>query len=131
MLWFSNLIIIVLILLTLPNYLLPFYYEMYFDSQKCHHYSQITLCEKCPNTKFFLVRTFPYSSWIRRFTESIFVFSKNTGKYGPEKISHLDTFQAVLCIVIQLNNILILKNSLSFSWLILSCEHPWQPWIGL
>ena len=34
---------------------------------------------KCPNTKFFLVR----------------IFSQNTGKYGPEKTSYLDTFHTV------------------------------------
>ena len=28
----------------------------------------LTLCEKCPNTQFFLVRILPYSDWIRRFT---------------------------------------------------------------
>ena len=26
------------------------------------------LCEKCPNTEFFLLRIFLYSDWIRRFT---------------------------------------------------------------
>ena len=30
----------------------------------------------------FLVRIFPYSGWIRRE----FVFSPNTGRYGPEKL---------------------------------------------
>ena len=28
-----------------------------------------SLCEKCPNTVFSLVRTFPYMDWIRRDTE--------------------------------------------------------------
>ena len=28
-----------------------------------------TLWEKCPNTEFFMVLIFPYSDWIRRFTE--------------------------------------------------------------
>ena len=32
----------------------------------------------------FLVRIFLYLDWIWRFTEYIFVFSPNTGKYGPE-----------------------------------------------
>ena len=49
-----------------------------------------TLCEKCPNTKFFLVRFFPHSDWIRRnsylfVTSYLSVFSRNAGKYGPEK----------------------------------------------
>ena len=54
-----------------------------------------TLCEKCPNTEFFLVLIFPYSDWVRRFTEEISVFSPNTGKYGTEKTPYLDTFHAV------------------------------------
>ena len=41
---------------------------------------------------------FPYSDWIRKFTQKISVFSPNTGKYRPEKIPYLDTFQAVLSI---------------------------------
>ena len=32
----------------------------------------------------FLVRIFPHSSWIRRDTEYLFVFSPNTGKYRRE-----------------------------------------------
>ena len=39
--------------------------------------------EKCPNTKFFLVRV------------SLF-FGLNTGKYGPEKTPYLDTFHVVI-----------------------------------
>ena len=30
-----------------------------------------------------------------RITELIFVFSPNTGKYGPEKTPYIDTFHAV------------------------------------
>ena len=33
-----------------------------------------SLCEKCPNTEFFLLRIFTYSDWIRRDTE---LFSSN------------------------------------------------------
>ena len=54
-----------------------------------------TLREKYPNTEFFLVHIFLYSDWIRRFTPLISVFSPNTGKYGPEKTPHTDTFHAV------------------------------------
>ena len=54
-----------------------------------------TLCEKFPNTKFFLVRIFPYLDWTKRFTEKIFLFSPNTGKYGLEKTPYLDIFHAV------------------------------------
>ena len=48
----------------------------------------LTLCEKCPNTEIFLVRIFPYS-------DGIDVFSPYTGKYGPEKTPHLNTFHVV------------------------------------
>ena len=53
------------------------------------------LCEKCPNKDFFLVRIFPHSDWVRRDTEYLSVFSRNTEKYGPEKSPYLDTFHVV------------------------------------
>ena len=34
--------------------------------------AQQALCEKCPNTDFFLIRIFPYSEWVGRFKEQIF-----------------------------------------------------------
>ena len=34
----------------------------------------------------FLVRIFPHSDWIRRYTSYLSVFSSKTGKYGPEKL---------------------------------------------
>ena len=52
------------------------------------------LREKCPNTEFFLVHTFPRSDRIRRDTEYLSVFSPNVGKYGPELTPYLDTFHA-------------------------------------
>ena len=48
------------------------------------HSLYYSLCEKCPNVEFFLVRIFPYSDWIRRNTEYLSVFSPNVGKYGRE-----------------------------------------------
>ena len=45
-----------------------------------------SLREKCPNSKYFLVRIFLYSDWIRGFTEQISVFSPNTGKCEPKKL---------------------------------------------
>ena len=54
--------------------------------QKAIHWDYYSLREKCSNTEFFVVRIFPYSDWIRRFTMSISVFRPKTGKYGPEKI---------------------------------------------
>ena len=54
------------------------------------------LREKCPKTKFFLIRIFPHSEWIRRDTPYLSVFSPNAGKYGPEKTPCIDTFHAVL-----------------------------------
>ena len=57
-------------------------------------FKEIPLHEKCPNTKFFLVRTFLFSDWIRRFTPQISVFSANTGKHGPEKNSVFGHFSS-------------------------------------
>ena len=51
--------------------------------------------EKRPNTEFFLARIFPHLVWIRRDTEYLFVFSRNAGKYGPEKTPYLDTSRSV------------------------------------
>ena len=53
------------------------------------------LREMCPHTEFFLVRIFPHSDWIRRYTKYFSVFSPNAGKYGPEKTPFFDTFHAV------------------------------------
>ena len=47
---------------------------------------EVEHCVKCPNTEFFLVRTFPDSE--------LPVFP-NAEKYGPEKSLCLDTFLAV------------------------------------
>ena len=50
-------------------------------------YIQILLLrEKCPNTKFFLVRIFPHLDCIRRDTPYLPVFSLNARKYGSEKL---------------------------------------------
>ena len=46
--------------------------------------------------RVFLVRIFPHSDWIQRDTEHLFVFSKNAGKYGPEKAPNTDYAHAVL-----------------------------------
>ena len=54
----------------------------------------VTLCEKCPDTEFFLVRIFVYSDWIRK-SPYISVFCANTGKYRPEKSPYLETFYTV------------------------------------
>ena len=64
-------------------------------------YIQILLLrEKCPNTKFFVVRIFPHLDCphldcTRRDTPYLSVFSPNAGKYGPEKTPYLDTFQGM------------------------------------
>ena len=57
--------------------------------------SLYTLCEKCPNTEFFLVRIFLHWDWIRRDTPYLSVFSPYAGKYRPEKTPYLYTFHAV------------------------------------
>ena len=46
---------------------------------------RITTASKVSIFRVFLVRIFPHSSWIRRDTEYLFVFSPNTGKYRREK----------------------------------------------
>ena len=48
----------------------------------------ITTCESLRKSSVygvFLVRIFPHSDWIRRFTE-ISIFSPNAGKRGPDKL---------------------------------------------
>ena len=54
-----------------------------------------TMCEKYPNTDFFVVGHFPHSYWIWRDTPYLSVFSPNAGKYRAEKIPYLDTFHTV------------------------------------
>ena len=56
----------------------------------------ITPSEKCPDTKFYLVRIFLYLDWKLTFIELISMFSSNTGKKGPEETPYLDTCHAVL-----------------------------------
>ena len=53
----------------------------------------MSLSEKRPNAELVLVRVLPYSDW--SISEYLSIFSPNTGKYGPEKIPYLDTFDAV------------------------------------
>ena len=55
--------------------------------------------KKCLNTKFFQVRIFAHSHWIRRDTECLLVFSPNARKYGPEKTLYLDTFHEVTALL--------------------------------
>ena len=50
----------------------------------------MALREKCINTEFFSSPYFPV------YGLTVFVFSPNTGKYGPEKTPYLDTFHAVV-----------------------------------
>ena len=73
-------------------------FSLYLDSLIVwHSFSELlTLREKCPNTEFFLACIFLYSDWILTDTLYLSLFSPNTGKYGPEKTLHLDTFHAVL-----------------------------------
>ena len=52
--------------------------------------------ENCPITEFFLVRISPHSNWISYLS----IFSPNAGKYGPDKTTYLDTFQAVKLLTI-------------------------------
>ena len=51
------------------------------------------LCEKCPNTRVF---SGPYFPAFGLNTERYFVFLRiQSGKYGPENTTYLDTFHAV------------------------------------
>ena len=72
--------------------------------------AQLSLCEMCPNTEFFLVRIFPHSVWILRDTSYFSVFSPNAEKYGPEKTSYLDSFHAVCATRFQLLFNLWIRN---------------------
>ena len=53
---------------------------------------KLSLCEKCPNTEFLLVLSFPAFGLNTLYLS---VFSPNAGKHGPEKTPYLDTFHAV------------------------------------
>ena len=68
---------------------LGYIHPKYFTER--HYVKNVQICI------FFLVRIFPYSDWIRKDALYLSVFSPNTGKYGPEKTSYLDTFHAVRC----------------------------------
>ena len=79
----------------------PIYHYVYFfwlthQSTLIIHHS---MCEKCPNTEFFLVRIFPHSDWIQRDTSYLSVFSPNVTKYGPEKNLCLEAFQTAFLFV--------------------------------
>ena len=69
------------------------------DIKLCEGSVDESLREKCPKAEFFLVRIFPHSDWIRRFTPLISVFSPNAGKYGPEKTPYFNTFHVVEILV--------------------------------
>ena len=67
----------------LSQYLLSFYgLNVVFTVQIC--LTGVPLFEKCPNMEFFSGPHF-----------SVFIFSTNNGKYGPEKRLYLETFQAM------------------------------------
>ena len=62
-----------------------------FSVPRCLSY--LSLCEKCPNTEFFLVRIFLYSDWIRRFI-NLRIHSKYR-KIRTRKTPYLGTFHYV------------------------------------
>ena len=53
-----------------------------------------TIREKCPNTEFFLVRIFPHSDWIRRFTPYSVRMRENTTRKNSvfEHFSRCENF---------------------------------------
>ena len=74
----------------------PWLYNLLWRGLKTRTlYFKEYLPNKYPDTEFFLVRILTYLGRIRRFTEKISEFSRNAGKYGPEKTPYLDTFYAV------------------------------------
>ena len=50
-------------------------------------YSKEVARRKIVHTEFFLVCILLYLNWIRRFTPQISAFTRNAGKYKPEKVS--------------------------------------------
>ena len=80
------------------NLLGPIAFILPSNILKLTTYLTRALREKCLNTEFFLVRIFLYSDWIRRDTPYLSIFSPNTGKYGPEITSYLDTIHAVVAL---------------------------------
>ena len=71
-----------------------------------------SLCEKCPNTEFFLVRISRIRTENLKDTECLSVFSPNKRKYGPEKILYFDTFHALTVLDICYQNLYIWFASL-------------------
>ena len=58
-----------------------------------NHWSDFTLHKKCPNTELFLVRTFLYLDWIRRFTfEYRKIRTRSNFAFGHFSRSVNDTF---------------------------------------
>ena len=67
---------------------LPIYYEVsQYTAENIGGYSKAVVRRKIVHTEFFLVCIFLYLNWIRRFTPQISVFTRNAGKYKPEKLS--------------------------------------------
>ena len=64
-----------------------------------------SLCEKCPNTEFFLVRISRIRTENLKDTEYLSVFSPNKRKYGPEKTRYFDTFHALTVLDIYYQNL--------------------------
>ena len=72
----------------------------------------VSLCEMCLNTEFFLVCILPHTD-----TSYLSVFCPNAGKYGPQKTPYLDTFHAVYLLEISYQTYSLLAPAL---WLSLS-----------
>ena len=84
------------------------------------HFVSLALREQCPNTKFFLVRIFPYPDW---YEVSLRIHSE-CGKIRTRKTPHLDTFHAVL---VPFTNRRLFFELLSYKalWMETSSEHSW------
>ena len=70
----------------IKNSILPNSKKMFVSSSRVGQIFISWAAEKNFFFGFFLVRVFPNSCWIRRDTEYLYVFSPNSGKYGPKKL---------------------------------------------
>ena len=73
-----------------------------------HHSTASALREKCQNMKLFLACIFLHSDWIW----SNYPYSVRIHKYGPEKTAYLDTFHAVVNLLITLTIFNLFRTSL-------------------
>ena len=64
----------------------------------------VTVMQKVSVFVLSVVRIYPHSNWIPRFTEQISIFIPNVVKYGPEKLQYRQFLRSVFssCSIVQL-----------------------------